>query len=125
MNSKQLVIQYFEALKGPKSSEVIDKYVSDEDQELKNHIEVFEAAFPGYELLPEDIVAEGDRVAVRFNFVGVHKGQFMDFAPTHKEVSLQGMIFYQIQNDKIINHWMVVNMAEMIDQLQEETAAAT
>jgi len=124
MNSKELIMQYFEALKGGKTRDIIDRFISDEDEELKNHIEVFEAAFPGYQLLQEDMIAEGNKVAYRFTFVGLHKGKFMDFDPTGKEIRVPGMIVYQVHNDKIINHWMVVNMAEMMQQLQVESAAA-
>lgn len=124
MNSKEFILQYVDALKnGPKTRDKIDKYISDEDQELKNHIEVFEMSFPGYQLVPEDIISEGEKVAVRFTFVGLHKGKFMDFDPTGKEVRVSGMIVYQVRDDKIVNHWMVVNMAELIQQLQVESAA--
>ena len=124
MNSKEFILQYIEEIKnGPKTRDKIDKYISDEDQELKSHIEVFEMSFPGYRLVPEDIIAEGEKVAVRFTFIGLHKGKFMDFEPTGKEIRVSGMIVYQVRDDKIVNHWMVVNMAEMMQQLQVESAA--
>ena len=48
---------------------MIGRYVA--DRKLAEHIAECERAFPGYELLIEDLVAEGDRVVVRGEFRGI------------------------------------------------------
>jgi len=121
--NKQLVKEYAEALRTQgKTREVIDQYISDQDLELKKHIEVFEAAFPQYELLPQDLIAEGDKVVLRFRFAGTHKGEFMGVPPTGNDVETDGIIIYQLQNNKIINHWMQVDTVGLMQQLQNEKA---
>ncbi|HSI78775.1 MAG TPA: hypothetical protein VK957_22975 [Lunatimonas sp.] len=47
-----------------KSDSTIDKYVSDEH--LKSHIIIFETGLPNYQFIAQDIVAEGNKVTVRF-----------------------------------------------------------
>jgi len=50
--NKQFIRKYFEELSGkPKPPELVDQYVA--EQLLKDHIAMYEAAFPGYELRSE------------------------------------------------------------------------
>jgi hypothetical protein len=71
--NKEFIREYLGAVSGrERPREVLDRYASDET--LKNHIEAFETAFPQYELEPDDIIAEDDKVVVRATFRGTHKG---------------------------------------------------
>jgi predicted ester cyclase len=45
-------------------------------------------AFPDLHHEIEDIVAEGDKVAVRLNVTGTHKGEFQGISPSGKKLSL-------------------------------------
>ena len=74
--NKTLIHRYLAALSGKdKPAETVAQYVADE--ELKQHVAAFEAAFPRYQLIADDLIAEGDRVAVRATVRGQHKGEFM------------------------------------------------
>jgi predicted ester cyclase len=116
IDSKQLIKDYFNALTGsPKTEALINQYVSDPG--LKEHILQAEAAFPRYELAAHEIVAEGDTVAVRGTFYGVHKGEFAGIAPTGKKVSGDLMLFYRISDGLIVEHWMQWDMKAVVDQL--------
>jgi predicted ester cyclase len=107
--NKTLISQYLAALSGKdKPAETVDKYVADSDSALKQHIALFETAFPQYELIAEDMVAEGDKVAVRALFRGTHTGEFMGILPTDKQVSVALMLIYRIENGKIVEHWSVM-----------------
>jgi predicted ester cyclase len=123
--NKQLVKQYLEEVSGrDKPQSLINQYVSDQDPELKQHIEVFEAAFPHYSLLIQDLIAEDDKVTVRFRFEGTHKGEFMGMPPTGNDVKTEGIIIYQLKDNKIINHWMQVDAVGLTQQLQAEGSVA-
>ena len=93
--NKAFIRRYLEAMAKEKSPETVDKYIADSDQELKGHIAVFEAAFPGYQLTIDDLVAEGDKVSVRSTFTGTHKGDLMGLPPTDKTATIPIML---IQN---------------------------
>src|SRR5215471_2752915 len=58
--------------------------------------EVLYQAFPDLSLKIEDIVAEGDRVAVRASWIGTHSGFFppMNLAPTNRTMRVAGMVFW-------------------------------
>lgn len=116
-DSKQLVEEYLNALSGqPKTEQLMEQYVS--DPELKEHIRVVEAAFPAYELIPSQIVAEGDLVAVRGAFHGVHKGEFAGVQPTGKSVSADLMIFYRVSAGRIAEYWLQLDMAGLVERLR-------
>ena len=77
--NKAFVRRYLDAINGKaKPPAVVDQFISEEDDLLKQHIAGYEAAFPHYTLVPEDIVAEGDKVVVRFTFSATYGGGFMD-----------------------------------------------
>ena len=86
-NNTRMVNEYLAAISGvPKTPELVSRFV--DDPELKEHVALFEAAFPRYELLAEDLVAEQDKVAVRATFNGRHRGEFQGLAPTGRQVSI-------------------------------------
>ena len=66
----------------PKPPELVEQYVA--EQPLKDHIAMNEAAFPGYTLSVEQMIAEDDLVAVIGRASGTHKGPFMGMPPTGK-----------------------------------------
>lgn len=116
-DAKQFVEEYLNALSGqPKTEKLLEQYVS--DPTLKEHIRGAEAAFPAYELVPEQMVAEGDMVAVRGTFHGVHKGEFAGVQPTGKSVSGDLMIFYRVSDGRIAEHWLQMDMAGLVEQLR-------
>src|SRR6478735_5027031 len=49
------------------------------------------AAFPDIRYTVLDLVAEGERIAVRFQWTGTFRERFMDFAPTQASVTASGM----------------------------------
>ena len=125
-DNKNLVERYFAAMSGAdKAPAVVGEFVSDADQELKDHIAAFEAAFPRYHLVVDDMVAEGDKVAVRTTFKGTHMGELMGIPPTGKEVIMPVFLFYRIAGGKIVEHWISVDQLSLMQQLGVmETAPA-
>jgi predicted ester cyclase len=114
--NKALIRQYLAALSGKdKPESIVNIYVSDE--KLKQHIKLFESAFPRYKLIIEDMIAEGDKVAVRATFWGIHRGEFMGIQPTSKEVTISGMLIYRIANGKIVEYWMNFDNLRLMEQL--------
>jgi predicted ester cyclase len=114
--NKEFIRNYFEALTGkPKSPELVDKYVA--EQPLKDHIAMYEAAFPEYGLQIEQMIAEGDLVSVIGRASGTHKGPFMGMPPTGKSWDVPIHLTYRIAGGKIVDHWMVVDTAAFMQQL--------
>jgi predicted ester cyclase len=53
----------------------------------------------------EDMVAEGDKVAVRWTWSGKHTGEYMGIAPTGKRVTMTGVSIIHIVGGKIVEEW--------------------
>jgi len=115
-DSKALIVEYFEALSGqPKTEELLSRYIT--DPSLKDHIRQAEGAFPRYEVIAHQMIAEGDLVAVRCAFRGVHKGEFAGIPPTGREISSDFMIIYRVVDGMIAEHWIQMNAPEIVHQL--------
>lgn len=114
--NKDLIREYFEALGGkPKPAELIDQYVA--EQSLKDHIAMYEAAFPEYDMRIDQMVAEDDLVSVIGRGSGTHKGPFMGMPPTGKSWDVPIHITYRLKDRKIVDHWMIVDTAAFMQQL--------
>ena len=113
--NKRFIERYFEAIKKDKSLATLNQFIA--EQPLKDHVAGYDAVLPGYWLKSDDMVAEGDKVAVRFTLHGTHKGEFMGVPPTGKRVSFQGLIIYQIKEGRIVDHWMQVDMVSFMQQI--------
>jgi len=123
LENKILVTDYLRMLSGqPKTPELVGRYVADAG--LAKHIAECEEAFPNYEFVAEDLLAEGDKVVVRGNFRGVHRGPFAGVQPTGKSVSAGLIIIYEIANGRIVDHWMQFDLFALLQQLQGSPAVA-
>jgi predicted ester cyclase len=73
-------------------------------------------AFPDMQTKIEHIVAENDLVVVFLNFTGTHKGVFQGIQPTNKKVNIRSADLYRIENEKIVEHWDVVDQLNLLQQ---------
>jgi steroid delta-isomerase-like uncharacterized protein len=62
-------------------------------------------AFPDLKFTIEDIIAEGDKVVVRYRASGTQKGAFLGIPPTDKSVNITGVGIYRIAGGKITEDW--------------------
>jgi predicted ester cyclase len=116
MESKEMITEYLRDLSGkPKTEELLDRYIS--DAALKEHIREFESAFPEYTLEAQEMVSEGDLVAVRGTIHGMHKGVYAGIPPTGRQLNLDVMLFYRISDGRISKYWLQTDSKALIDQL--------
>lgn len=114
--NKEFIIGYINSIGGQvKTRELCEKYITDES--LTGHILFFDAVFPKYEMLLDEITAEGDRVIVRARVKGRHEGEFNGIPPTYKEVMFPFVIGYEIANEMIISHWLIADQVMLMEQL--------
>jgi predicted ester cyclase len=75
------------------------------------------AAFPDYRASIDDIVAEGDKVAVRFTNWGTHKGEWLGAAPTGKQITWTGMLIFRMVGGKVTEAWREIDKLGLIEQM--------
>jgi len=72
---------------------------------VKQAIADFRAAFPDAHVTIEQMISEGDTVAIRLVLRGTHQATFAGFPPTGKQAVLYGMDFIRIANGKLVELW--------------------
>jgi len=75
------------------------------------------SAFTDIHFTIDDMVAEGDKVAVRWTMTGTHKGEFMGIAPTNKKVTGWAITIYRIAGGKFVEEWARYDTLGLMQQL--------
>jgi hypothetical protein len=65
----------------------------------------FCGAFPDLRVAVEDVLAEGDKTAIRFSFRGTHLGNQLGSAPTGKTIAATGIAIIRWRNGQIVEGW--------------------
>jgi steroid delta-isomerase-like uncharacterized protein len=63
------------------------------------------AAFSDLQYTVEDLIAEGDKVAMRWSLTGTQQGEFRGAPPTGKKTTMSGISTVRIANNKIAEIW--------------------
>jgi len=84
---------------------------------LKQSVALFRTAFPDLKITIEDMLAEGDKVAVRLTYHGTHLGEFMGIPPTGKSLSEAGIAVDLLKDGKIVEHWVLRDDMSLMQQL--------
>jgi predicted ester cyclase len=64
------------------------------------------AGFPDIHFTLEDLVADGDRVALRWTWGGTHQNSFRGFEPTGKRVTNTAIGIYELRHGKVVRAWL-------------------
>ena len=83
------------------------------------------AAFPDWHSTPEELIAEGGRVAERWTGRGTHQGAFQGIPPTGRRVAVPGVVFYRIADGRIAEFRGSFDLLSMLRQLGAVPAMAT
>jgi len=65
----------------------------------------------------DDILAEGDKVAVRLTASATHTGEFMGIPPSGKSYRISETHIFRVVNGKVREHWRDADMLGMMRQL--------
>ena len=77
----------------------------------------FHDAFPEMEVVVEDTVSEGDKVAARCSIRGRHRGDTLGFKATDSPVEFDGICIVRIADGKIVEAWNNFDFMSMFQQL--------
>ncbi|MBA3414083.1 MAG: ester cyclase [Chloroflexia bacterium] len=77
----------------------------------------FRAGFPDARWAVEDVVAAGDKAAVRWRMTGRHDGPFEGVAPTGREAELAGILIVRVEGGKIAEIWHAEGMLGLLDRI--------
>jgi predicted ester cyclase len=63
----------------------------------------------------DDLIAEGDRVVVRWRLLGTHEGAFRGIAPTGRSITLEGIAIYRVKDGKLMERWVVSDVYGVLE----------
>ena len=134
--NKALVLRFVEEVENQHNLAVIDELFSSDfvdhsamadlpgSEGVKKFFSMMFAAFPDMRFIIHRQLAEGDQVATHKTFHGTHLGVLMGIPATGKQVSIEAMDIYTIQEGKMTDHWSVGDWLGMLQQLGVESLPA-
>jgi predicted ester cyclase len=85
---------------------------------FRNFVPWLRSVFPDFTITHEDVVACGDRVAVRSISRGTHSGgEFMGIAPTGRQVEYRAYDFHQLEDGRIKHSWHLEDFFTAVQQV--------
>ena len=84
---------------------------------FKLFVPAFRSAFPDFQYTVDDVIAEGDKVAVRLTAHGTQKGEFASLPASGKQATWSEIHITDMADGKIVEHWVVQDQLGMMQQL--------
>jgi steroid delta-isomerase-like uncharacterized protein len=90
-------------------------------EEFKAVFRMFIGAFPDVKITVHDVIAAGDRVAVRWSSVGTHLGPDLGFPPSGKSIILDGATIGIVRGGRIAQAWNMMDMGHLFDSIRPQS----
>lgn len=125
--NKQIVLRFVNEFWNGNNPAVLDEILDpayyDYSSEPRNRegleqlLALTNTAFPGHQTSIEEIIDEGDTVAVCETFRGTHTGSFRDFPVSGKQFEVGRYRFFKLANGKIISHRGLIDLPALLRQI--------
>ena len=84
---------------------------------MREHVREHRAAFPDWSEDIKRIVAEGDLVVIHYVSSGTNRGQWLGEPPTGREVRINEISIFRIEEGRIAEQWLLPDIGTMEQQL--------
>ena len=84
---------------------------------FKQSFVIFRNTFPDMHYTIEDIIAEEDKVVIRWTATGTQRGELMGIPPTGKNISVTGIDIFRITDGNLAELWLAWDQLGMMQQL--------
>jgi predicted ester cyclase len=127
--NKMLARRLFEEVWSSKNLAVVDELVAPNfvfhnsvqtlygPEGYKQFATTYHNAFPKAHFTVEDVIAEGDTVALRWSARATHTGELLGIPPTGKQVTVTGTTISLISNDKSVESWGEFDALGLLQQI--------
>ena len=116
MNNKDVVSGFFTEGYTNKNYDYIMEYVSENyidhspanarsNKAAADILKIVETQFTDFKASILDIFSEGEKVAVRVLFEGIHTGECMGISPTGRKISFEALEIFRLENGIIVESW--------------------
>ncbi|GAA0257003.1 ester cyclase [Haladaptatus pallidirubidus] len=73
--------------------------------------------FPDMKFEIEDMIAAGEKIAIRWTMTGTHQGPMSDIEPTGRQVELTAIEINRFEDGKLIETWTQSDQVGLMQQL--------
>ena len=80
-------------------------------------IGMMRSGFPDIRWTLEETIAEGEKIAARFEMRGTHRGEFFGVPPTGNTIAVKALNFYSFDNGKIIEEHGLPDLLGLMKQI--------
>jgi len=77
----------------------------------------FGVGFPGYTHEVLDQISQGDLVANRVIWRGIHDGEFAGIPPTGQPIELEGINIFKVQGGRVVEQWAELDFFGLLQQI--------
>ena len=91
--------------------------VSSDREGLKQMISMLHQGFPDVHLTVEDMIAENDKVVLRFRTKGRNTGEMLGIQPTNKNMDTCQISIIRFQEGRVKERWNITDQLEVMRQL--------
>jgi steroid delta-isomerase-like uncharacterized protein len=74
-------------------------------------------AFPDLRLTLDDLIAEGDKIVLRWTWHGTHQRDLWGIPPTNRNATGTGITIYRFAGDRIVEEWSNVDTLGVLRQI--------
>jgi len=90
---------------------------------FRNFYSAIRSALPDARYEVDDLIAEGDKVVVRWRLLGTHKGDFRGIAATGREIALKGIAIYRVEAGKLMERWVVADLHGLLEEIRGSSSS--
>jgi predicted ester cyclase len=94
-----------------------NQVVDSSPQHEKDAYAWLDRTWGSWKFIIDEMIAEGDRVMVRWTFTGVQQGEYYGLPPTGQEVSYCGINIFRIADNRIAEVWDFIDRLWLWQQL--------
>jgi steroid delta-isomerase-like uncharacterized protein len=84
---------------------------------VKESVLTLRAAFPDLHSDIDEMIAEGDKIVIRWTAVGTHLGPFLGFPATGTRITTSGVLISRFVEDRIAEEWATWNAMDVLRDL--------
>lgn len=124
--NKATVRKLYEDILNTGKLEILDQIISEEYTGVRGEkgskgfaetVNSIRAGFPDIKWQIEDLMAEGNKVIVRWTWKGINTGSFRGFPASNKQVTDNAIAIYEFLDKKVIKAWIQSDRLGFLQQI--------
>jgi len=85
---------------------------------FRSYYAAIRSAVPDARYDVDDLIAENDKVVVRWRLLGTHKGSFRGIAATGRPIELKGIAIYRVERGKLRERWVASDLYGVLEEIR-------